>query len=81
MAMSFANLAIRRELLRIGLFGATAANAIIRNVGLVNNLSDYTGSSNSFNSSNRVGGLVGQQFGGSITGQLCYGQCQWRRWR
>ena len=62
------NLAIRSELFRIGLFGATAANAVIRNVGLVNNLSDYTGSSGS-----RVGGLVGQQFGGSITGSYATG--------
>ena len=64
------NLAIRRELTYIGLFGVTAANAIIRNVGLVNNLSDYTGSSNGFNP---VGGLVGFQNGGSITGSYATG--------
>ena len=58
------NLAIRSELTYIGLFGVTAANAVIRNVGLVNNLSDYTGSS-SFTVN--VGGLVGWQFGSSIT--------------
>ena len=50
------NLVIRSELTNIGLFGVTTANAIIRNVGLVNNLSDYTGSSNGLN---YVGGLVG----------------------
>ena len=62
------NLAIRSELTNIGLFGVTTANAIIRNVGLVNNLSDYTGSS--FSS---VGGLVGWQNGGSITGSYATG--------
>ena len=64
------NLAIRSELNNIGLFGVTAANTIIRNVGLVNNLSDYTGSSNGFNP---VGGLVGFQNGGSITGSYATG--------
>ena len=64
------NLAIRSELTNIGLFGVTAANAIIRNVGLVNNLSDYTGSSNGLN---YVGGLVGLQNGGSITGSYATG--------
>ena len=64
------NLAIRSELTNIGLFGVTTANAIIRNVGLVNNLSDYTGSSNGVNN---VGGLVGFQNGGSITGSYATG--------
>ena len=64
------NLAIRSELDSIGLFGVTTANAIIRNVGLVNNLSDYTGSSNGFNP---VGGLVGFQNGGSITASYATG--------
>ena len=64
------NLAIRSELTNIGLFGVTTANASIRNVGLVNNLSDYTGSSNGFN---YVGGLVGFQIGGSITGSYATG--------
>ena len=50
------NLAIRSELTNIGLFGVTAANTIIRNVGLVNNLSDYTGSSNGVNQYRRLGG-------------------------
>ena len=63
------NLAIRSELTNIGLFGVTAANAIIRNVGLVNNLSDYTGSSNGVNN---IGGLVGLQ-NGSITGSYATG--------
>ena len=62
------NLAIRRELTYIGLFGVTAANAIIRNVGLVNNLSDYTGSSRS-----SVGGLVGSLSGGSIRASYATG--------
>ena len=64
------NLAIRSELTNIGLFGVTAANAIIRNVGLVNNLSDYTGSSAS---NIYVGGLVAFQNGGSITGSYATG--------
>ena len=64
------NLAIRSELTNIGLFGVTAANAIIRNVGLVNNLSDYTGSSDS---AVYIGGLVGLQNGGSITGSYATG--------
>ena len=64
------NLAIRSELTNIGLFGVTTANASIRNVGLVNNLSDYTGSSNGLN---YVGGLVGLQNGGSITGSYATG--------
>ena len=64
------NLAIRSELTNIGLFGVTTANASIRNVGLVNNLSDYTGSSNGLN---YVGGLVGFQNGGSITGSYATG--------
>ena len=62
------NLAIRRELTDIGLFGVTAANAVIRNVGLVNNLSDYTGSSRS-----NVGGLVGFQQFGSINASYATG--------
>ena len=62
------NLAIRSELTNIGLFGVTTANAIIRNVGLVNNLSDYTGSSSS-----TVGGLVGSQNSGSITASYATG--------
>ena len=64
------NLAIRSELTNIGLFGATTANASIRNVALINNLSDYTGSSNGVNN---VGGLVGLHNGGSITGSYATG--------
>ena len=64
------NLAIRSELTNIGLFGVTTANAIIRNVGLVNNLSDYTGSSNGVNN---VGGLVGFQQSGSIRASYATG--------
>ena len=74
------NLAIRSELTNIGLFGVTTANASIRNVGLVNNLSDYTGSSAS---NIYIGGLVGWQLSGNIIAdwQLCYGQCRWWRWK
>ena len=41
------NLAIRRDQAYIGLFGATGGDAVIRNLGLVDNLADYTGSSDS----------------------------------
>ena len=58
------NLAIRRDQVHVGLFGVTDGTAAIRNLGLVANLADYTGSDNG----NRyIGGLVGRQQGGSIT--------------
>ena len=58
------NLAIRRDQTYVGLFGRTGSGAAIRNLGLVDNLMDYTGSSNS---DIYIGGLVGLQGGGSIT--------------
>ncbi len=64
-------LAIRRDASGIGMFGATEANADIRNIGLVNNLTDYTGSGSS--DSIFVGGLVGFQEGGSITASYTTG--------
>ena len=57
------NLAIRRDQTYIGLFGAIGNGAAIRNLGLVNNLADYTGTSNN---NNFIGGLVGAS-SGSIT--------------
>ena len=64
------NVAIRGELNNIGLFGATTANASIRNIGLVNNLSDFTGSSSA---AVHIGGLVGIQSGGSISASYATG--------
>ena len=57
------NLAIRRDQTYIGLFGVTGGDAVIRDLGLVYNLADYTGSSTN---PNHIGGLVGRSFG-SIT--------------
>ena len=51
-----------RDLDYIGLFGAIGADADIRNIGLVGNLAKKAGTG-----STNVGGLVGYQFGGSIT--------------
>ena len=64
------NLAIRRDQTYIGLFGAIGAGAAIRNLGLIDNLAGYTGSS-----SDRIfiGGLVGYQLGGLITASYTTG--------
>ena len=58
------NLAIRRSGPEIGLFSAINAGAAIRNLGLIDNLADHTGNSDS---TPLTGGLVGWQRGGSIT--------------
>ena len=60
---SIHNLGIRRGARHIGLFGVIGGNAIIRNVGLVDNLAEYTGSDANFIF---VGGLVGIQNASSI---------------
>ena len=62
-------LAISRNERDIGMFGSTGANAEIRNIGLNNNLADCTRASNN----NYIGGLVGEQSGGSITGSYATG--------
>ena len=68
---TISNLAIRRsETFYVGLFGRTGAAAVIRNIGLVDNLADYSGSSNN---DVYIGGLVGSQFGGSITASYATG--------
>jgi hypothetical protein len=41
---TISNLAIRRDQTYVGLFGAIGADAAIRNLGLIDNLADYTGS-------------------------------------
>ena len=65
---TISNLAIRRNQTNIGLFGAIGISAAIRNLGLVDNLADYTGSGNFV----RIGGLVGQSQG-SITASYATG--------
>ena len=55
-------LATVRDLPSIGLFGVTGRSAEIRNLGLVGNLARKIGTPRAF-----VGGLVGYQWGGSIT--------------
>ena len=75
---SISNLAIRRDQTHVGLFGRTGSGAAIRNLGLIDNLADYIGSSND---SIYIGGLVGQQLGilagiqksGSITASYATG--------
>ncbi|MCA8836772.1 MAG: hypothetical protein K8963_02825, partial [Proteobacteria bacterium] len=62
-----ANIAVVRAIVDLGVFGATGANAVIRNLGLTNNLTDYPGSDHG---EIYVGGLVGNQLGGSII--ACY---------
>ena len=65
---SIRNLGIRRAQTYIGLFGAIDGNAAIRNLGLVNNLA--FGFSDLFS---YIGGLVGQQNGGSIVASYATG--------
>ncbi len=60
---AISNLAMRRDQTYVGLFGATGGGAVIRNLGLIDNLADYTGFSSDAIS---IGGLVGVQSGGSI---------------
>ena len=67
---TISNLAIRRNQTHIGLFGKIGNGAAIRNLGLVDNLADYTGSSNS---GIFIGGLVGLQEGGSISASYATG--------
>ena len=61
---SISNLAIRRDQTSVGLFGAIGGSAAIRNLGLIDNLADYTGISDN---TTYIGGLVGLQNGGLIT--------------
>ena len=67
---TISNLAIRRNQTYVGLFGKIGNSAAIRNLGLVDNLADYTGSSNS---GIFIGGLVGRQEGGSISASYATG--------
>ena len=68
---TISNLAIRRsETFYVGLFGRTGAAAVIRNIGLVDNLADYSGFSDN---DVYIGGLVGWQSGGSITASYATG--------
>ena len=68
---SIRNLAISRsETFFVGLFGAIGSNAAIRNLGLIDNLAEYTGSSDE---ATYIGGLVGLHRGGSITASYATG--------
>ena len=58
---TISNLAIRRGDQRMGLFGVTDG-ATIRNIGLIDNLSDYTGSGQY----NYIGGLIGRSYTSTI---------------
>ena len=67
---TISSLATRRDQVYIGLFGRTGSDAIIRNLGLIDNLADYTGSSGA---PNYIGSLVGRQKGGSIMASYATG--------
>ena len=67
---SIRGLAIRRDQAYVGLFGAIGAAAAIRGLGLIDNLADYTGSSDG---GSYIGGLAGGQFSGSITASYARG--------
>ena len=66
---SISNLAIHRDQLYVGFFGVIGGAAAIRNLGLVENLAYYSGSSNSIT---YIGGLAAWQ-GGSITASYATG--------
>ena len=57
------NLNIQRDQDYVGLFGYVGSSGMIRNIGLVDNTSTYTGTSDNFT---YVGGLVGRNDGGTI---------------
>ena len=67
---SIGNLAIRRNLTYIGLFGVIGDGAAIRSLGLIDNLAEYTGTNDD---ANFIGGLVGSQDGGLITASYATG--------
>ena len=64
------NLAVRRDQIDVGLFGAIGRNAAISDLGLIDNLADYTGSSDD---PKHIGGLAGRQIRGSITASYATG--------
>ena len=71
---SIRNLAIRRNQEYIGLFGAIGGEAAIRNLGLIDNLADYSGSGITFILRHLyIGGLVGRQVDGLITASYATG--------
>ena len=61
------HLGIRRDQNFIGLFGGLGSAAVVRNLGLIANLAD------SLSSDASVGGLAGQQSGGSIVASYATG--------
>ena len=68
---TISGLAIRRDQTYVGLFGRTGG-AVIRNLGLIDNLADYTGSNDDFIYI-YIGGLVGLQRYGLITASYATG--------
>ena len=67
---TIANLSISVDSGYLGLFGAIGGSARISNIGLVDNVVDYTGSSGG---QIYVGSLVGQQSGGTIISSYATG--------
>ena len=67
---SIRGLAVRRNQESIGMFGSINSSAIIRNIGLTNNLADYTGNSDNVI---RIGGLVAFNNGGTTTASYATG--------
>ncbi len=67
---TISNLAIRSNISDIGLFGAVDDGAVIRNLGLIDNLADSTGA---IDRATFIGGLVGDQRSGSITASYATG--------
>ena len=67
---SIRNLAIRRDQTHVGLFGVIGGGAAIHNLGLIDNLADYTGSNDG---AIYIGGLAGEQSDGSITASYATG--------
>ena len=63
------DLVIRSDKKFVGMFGTITTSAEIRNIGLVDNLIEHTGSSGR----NFIGGLVGWQDAGSITASYATG--------
>ena len=69
---SIRNLGIRSDQTQIGLFGTLGSGAAVRNLGLIANLAEHVG----FKAETNVGGLAGQQSGGSITASYATGPVQ-----
>ncbi len=73
---TISNLAIRRDFDIIGLFLEIGEGAAIRNLGLIDNLADYTGARGDI--ATYIGGLVGRQFGAVRSRRAMPRVCRWR---